>query len=135
MVNALEEAMVRAKTCIESAYEGLCTVIECQYIKDPVTKIKQQKEVVVLENQPCRLSFEKIAATTQTETAATVSQGVKLFISPEVSIQPGSKILVRQNGMCGVYKASGEPAIYRTHQEIMLVLFKEWAEHGQNGPF
>ncbi len=127
MVNALEKARARAKTCLESAYEGLCTVIECQYIRDSVTKIKQQKEVVVLENQPCRLSFENIAATAQTETAATVSQGIKLFMSPEISIQPGSKILVRQNGMCGVYKASGAPAIYRTHQEIMLELFKGWA--------
>ena len=127
MVNALEKARARAKTCIESAYEGLCTVIECQYIRDSVAKIKHQKDVVVLENQPCRLSFENIAATAQTETAATVSQGIKLFMSPEISIQPGSKILVRQNGMCGVYKASGEPAIYRTHQEIMLELFKGWA--------
>ena len=82
---------------------------------------------MVLENQPCRLSFENIAATAQTETAATVSQGIKLFMSPEISIQPGSKILVRQNGMCGVYKASGEPAIFRTHQEIILELFKGWA--------
>ncbi len=29
MVNALEKARARAKTCLESAYEGLCTVIEC----------------------------------------------------------------------------------------------------------
>ncbi len=127
MVNALEKARVRAKTCIESAYEGLCTVIECQYIKDPATKIKQQNEVVVLENQPCRLSFEKMAATAQTETATVVSQGIKLFISPEITIKPGSKIFVSQNGMHGVYKASGEPAIYQTHQEIMLELFQEWA--------
>lgn len=127
MVNALEKARARAKTCIESAYEGLCTVIECQYIKDPATKIKQQKEVVVLENQPCRLSFESIAATAQTETAAAASQGIKLFLSPETSIRPGSKILVSQNGICGVYAASGVPAIYKTHQEIRLELFCGWA--------
>lgn len=127
MVNAVAKAMERAKSCLEATYEGVCTIIECQHMKDPATKIKQQKEVVVLENQPCRLSFEKIAATTQTETAAAVSQGVKLFISPEISIKPGSKIIVKQNGVCGVYAASGIPAIYKTHQEILLELFKEWA--------
>lgn len=126
MVRALGKAGIMAKSCLEAAYEGLCTVIECQYIKDPATKIKQQKEEVVLENQPCRLSFEKTAAAAQTETAAAVSQGIKLFISPEIQIKPGSKILVKQNGMCGVYAASGVPAVYKTHQEIMLELFERW---------
>lgn len=126
MVKAIERARIRAKSYIEATYEGLCTVIECQHIKDPATKIKQQKEIVVLENQPCRLSFEKTATAVQSETAAAVSQGVKLFISPEVVINPGSKILVKQNGICGVYAASGIPAVYQTHQEIMLELFQRW---------
>ena len=127
MVNAIAKARERARNYLEAMYEGTCTVIERQHIKDPVTKIKRQEERVVLEGQPCRLSFEKVSAAAQTETAAAVSQGVKMFLPPEISIKPGSKVLVRQNGACGVYAASGEPAVYQTHQEIMLELFKEWA--------
>lgn len=127
MVKAVEKARERAKSCLEAVYDGSCTVMECRYVKDPATKIKRREERMVLEDQPCRLSFEKASAAAQTETAAAVSQGVKLFLPPEISIKPGSKVLVRQNGACGVYAASGEPAVYQTHQEVMLELFKEWA--------
>lgn len=127
MVNAIAKARKRARNCLEAMYEGTCTVIECQHIKDPVTKIKRQEERVVLEGQPCRLSFEKTSAAVQTETAAAVAQGAKLFLPPDVSIKSGSKIIVEQNGVRGEYAASGEPAVYQTHQEVMLELFKGWA--------
>ena len=52
---------------------------------------------------------------------------VKLFIAPEINVMPGSKIVVTQKGRTTEYKNSGEPAIFDTHQEIMLVKFKGWA--------
>lgn len=128
MVNAINKARAKAKSCLEDTYGGICTVIERQTVKDAFTKIRHQEEMAVLENQPCRLSFEKASAAAQTETAAAVTQGVKLFLPPEIMVKPGSKVIVKQNGTCGVYKASGEPAVYQTHQEIMLELFKEWAQ-------
>jgi len=54
-------------------------------------------------------------------------QSVKLFISPGVVIKEGSKITVSREGMEFVYASSGVPALYPTHQEIMLELFKGWA--------
>jgi hypothetical protein len=66
-------------------------------------------------------------AVVQTDTAAAVSQGTKLFISPEVVVNAGSKIVVEQNGVKTEYSASGEPAVYASHKEIMLELFKGWA--------
>lgn len=77
--------------------------------------------------QPCKLSFETIAATVQTDTAAALSQGTKVFLSPDVSIKAGSKLTVTQNGVTTAYKSSGVPAVYSTHQEIMLELFTKWA--------
>lgn len=126
-MGALENARRAVRKAIESQYAGVCTVIEYGKIRDEVTKITRQGEMTALEKQPCKLSFEKTLAAVQTETAAAVGQGVKLFIAPEVEVKPGSKIIVEQNGRRGEYLASGQPAVYPSHQEIMLELFRGWA--------
>lgn len=121
MVKAIEAA----RKAIESTYTGKCTVTVCREIKDKKTKITHTNaEVVVVKNQPCKLSFEKISAAVQTKTAALISQSTKLFISPKIKVEPGSKIIVEQNGIKTGYCASGEPAVYPTHQEIMLELLE-----------
>lgn len=127
MIKAMQAAQKAARKAIESTYTGVMTVSERQSVKDPNTHITSTKEVVVLENQPCKLSFETIAATAQTETAASLTQGTKLFLSPDVKIKAGSKIIVEQDGVKNAYSASGVPAVYPTHQEIILTLFERWA--------
>ena len=127
MVETIKAARKAARRIQESTYEGLCTVYEYHSIKDPNTKITHEEEIAVIENQPCKLSFEKSNAVIQTETAAAISQSVKLFIAPELNINGGSKIVVTQNNVTGEYSASGEPAVYPTHQEIMLEHFRGWA--------
>lgn len=125
--NSLVRADAAARKAIESTYIGVCDVIEQSDMLDEKTAITYQSEVVVLEKQPCRLSFEKIQAANQTELGAAVSLGVKLFVAPEIDIKSGSKIVVTQNGVTTVYRASGEAAVYGSHREIMLELWKEWA--------
>jgi len=120
MVSAVRKA-------IESLYKGKCNVIEYQSVKDPITKITSQQEVSVLTEQPCRLSFKTINSTSQSDSAAIVTQSVTLFIAPEVNIKPGSKITVIQNNITNDYQSSGKPATYSNHQEIPLELFKGWA--------
>lgn len=127
MIKAMQAAQKAARKAIESTYTGVMTVSERQSVKDPNTHITSTKEVVVLENQPCKLSFETIAATVQTDTAASLTQGTKLFLSPDVEIKAGSKIIVEQDGVKNAYSASGVPAVYPTHQEIILTLFERWA--------
>ena len=124
--NQMVRAFDAARKAIESTYTGICTIVEYGDMTDEETKVTHQGEMVVFENQPCKLSFERINAAVQTDTAASVSQGTKLFIAPEVKINSGSKIIVEQNGMKNEYSASGEPAVYNTHQEIMLELFRGW---------
>lgn len=126
MVRAIEAARTAARKAQEAFYEGTCTVIEYRNVMDETSKITRQKEVAVLENQPCKLSFENLCAAGQTETAATISQGLKLFLSPEITINSGSKLIVTQNGVTGEYSASGVPAVFPTHQEIVLELFRGW---------
>lgn len=122
MNKAVQAAQKAARKAIESTYEGVVTVTEYQNVTNPVTHITHSEKVVVLENQPCKLSFETITTAVQTETAATISQAVKLFISPDVTIKPGSMLTVTQNGVTTEYTSSGVPAVYPTHQEIMLEL-------------
>lgn len=127
MVN-LTAAQKAARKAIESTYTGFCTIVERCDVRDEKTKItRKNEEVPIIENQPCKLSFEKLNAVVQTETAAVMVQGTKLFIAPEIKIKPGSKISVEQNGTTAEYSASGEPAVYFSHSEYMLELFKWWA--------
>lgn len=127
MIKALQIAQKAARKAIESTYTGVMTVSEMQSVKDPNTHITHSEEVVILENQPCNLSFESIAAAVQTDTAAAISQSVKVFLSPDITIKAGSKLTITQNGVTTAYKSSGVPAVYPTHQEIILELFKKWA--------
>lgn len=128
MVNTFSTAQKAARKAIESTYSGVCTILERRDVRDERTKItRKNEEVIIIENQPCKLSFEKLNAVVQTETAAMQAQGTKLFIAPEIKVKPGSKIIVEQNGVTAEYEQSGKPAVYSYHQEIPLELFKGWA--------
>ena len=118
--------MVKARKAIEALYDGKCTITEHQKIKKE-NKSTGFQDVVVLEDEPCRLSFKTINNTNQTDTAASaVVQIAKVFLAPEIQVKPGSKLTITQNDVTTEYKSSGEPAFYSTHQEIILELFKGW---------
>lgn len=127
MVSAILAAQAAARKAQESTYFGLVTVTEYQKVKDERSKLTSGEEVIVLEAQPCHLSFESLAAATQTESAASVAQGVKLFLSPDVTVKAGSKVTVTQDGVTTDYVCSGVPAVYATHQEINLELYEDYA--------
>lgn len=112
--------MVRAY--LEGTYDGICTIIESRKIKLE-NHSTAFEDVVILENQPCRISYQNQHSTTQTMSYNKVDGSVKLFISPDVEIKNGSKIIVTQNDKTVEYTNSGEPARYETHQEIILELF------------
>lgn len=127
MVKAIRAAQGAARKAIEATYFGTLTVTEMKKEKDAKSKLTKTEPVVVLENQPCKLSFETLKAAAQTDAAAAVTQVTKLFVSPDVTIRAGSKITVTQDGVTTDYTSSGIPAIYATHQEIMLDLLERWA--------
>lgn len=118
--------VVAVRKAIEMTYEGKCTITEHQKVTKP-NKSTGFKDVVVLEEQPCKLSFENLTTTTDSGNAEKVIQITKLLIAPEIQIKPGSKLTVTQNGVTREYKKSGEPAVHFAHQEIMLELFDGWA--------
>ncbi|EGT4599348.1 hypothetical protein DFW26_07780 [Clostridioides difficile] len=112
----------KSRKAIEMLYRDKCTIVEYQPVKDPITKRTNNKEVVVLENQPCKLSYKNITSTEQGKVAK-LTQTIKLFISPSINIKAGSKLIINNKE----YARSGEPAIYPNHQEIILELLKNKA--------
>lgn len=114
------------RKAIESLYRNKCTIVEYRSYKK-ANESTGQKEFTVLQNQPCKLSFSTVKSNTETASAEMVNQVVKLFISPDIVIKPGSKIIVEHQGRTVEYKNSGEPGIYPSHQEVVLELFDGWS--------
>ena len=88
MVSRLESAQKAAQKAIETVYyTGICTITERRNVKDETTGITRKSEVTVVENQPCRLSFETLNPSPLSGSAANTTQSTKLFISPETAVR------------------------------------------------
>ncbi len=112
---------------VEGLYTDHCTVYERTDVFDEETKVNKKQTVAVLENQPCRLSFSRLNTNNEADPASKPEQTVKLFISPDVDVRSGSKIKIEHQKRIYEYTRSGIPAVYSTHQEIMLEPFERWA--------
>ena len=87
------------------------------------------EEKPLLQDQPCKLSFETLTSSSGDPVAA-VAQTVKLFLSPDVEIPAGCKIVVtRFNNLERkfTYSKSGEAGVFTNHQEIQLEPWKGYA--------
>ena len=124
MVSAFRVAQEAARKAIEATYSGTLSVTEMRKTKDERTKLTKDEAAVVLEGQPCRVSFGTLKAAVQSDSAASATQAIKLFVSPDVAVRAGSKITVTQDNVTADYACSGIPAVYPTHQEIILERFR-----------
>lgn len=112
-----------SKNPLAKLWIGRCTIYEYKDITDPITHQTTQEEVIVLSNEPCRISYNHEQSTNISSGAAVVSQSIRLFIRPDLKIKPGSVIEITQHGVTQKYKGSGSPAVYCNHQEITLELY------------
>lgn len=113
------------REAIEHLYEGVCDIFEYQTV---ATDHLARRELVKTEERvPCRLSFSSSPAGELKDGYTGISQKIKLFLPPEVCVLPGSKIVVTQAGTKTTYQSSGKPAVYPSHQEVELSLWKEMA--------
>lgn len=110
---------------LKSLWIGKCTIYEYMDVTDPFTYQTTQKLTPVLENEPCRLSYNHEQSTNMKSGAAVVSQSITLFIRPDLVVNPGSVIEVTQHGYTERYKGSGKPAVYSNHQQIILELYED----------
>ncbi len=114
------------RKAVEKLYDGVCNVVEHKSFAKS-NHSTAFEDTVIYENIPCRLSFQSLNTASESGGAGEIRQTVKLFVSPEFEIKAGCKIEVTQNGKTLLFKSSGEPARYETHQEIMLEPFERWA--------
>jgi len=123
--------MVKGKmyaNTIKSLWQGKCTVtVRNNDATDENTGRVAVSEVDTYKDEPCRISFDTVNTTTTDNSAANITQSITLFIDRAVVIPEGSKITVTQNGVTSVYEQSGKPAVYSTHQEIPIDIFRGWA--------
>ena len=119
------EYLLNTKNPLAKLWTGKATIYEYQDVTDPTTYQTTQKEVAVVENEPCRLSYNREQSTNIQSGAAVVSQSITLFIRPDLVINPGSVIEITQHGVTEKYKGSGKPAVYCNHQEIILELYED----------
>ena len=123
MVNAHRKAL-------ERLWKDRCSIFVKEKVTDPTTHLTDFEEKPLLQDQPCKLSFETLSSTGGDE-LPTVAQSVKLFLSPDVVVPAGSKIVVTRTGSLGrtfTFAKSGEAGVFTNHQEINLTLWREYAD-------
>lgn len=106
-------------------YDGKCKVTVYEKYVD-ANHITRNGEVTKYDNVPCRLIYNSKAKSRLEGKALALEQEITLNIDPTYDITPNSKITVTQNGVTESYKMSGAPAVYSSHKEIKLEIFKGW---------
>ena len=89
--------MVNQKKALQRFWKDVCSVFIQDKKVNEVTKRTEFVETALFENQPCKLSFETLTSSSETDHAPSVTQGVKLFLDNEHSVPAGSKIVVVRN--------------------------------------
>ena len=121
-------ARQRAREAQESLYGDTCTITVFDEQEDQETGMTELVEVVEVEDQPCKLSFETLpVAGSKDDGSVSTRQVVKLFISPDVTVKADSKITVTRMGVEYIYKRSGEVHIDEVHQEFTLEPYEDKA--------
>lgn len=113
---------------IEKLYEDTFSVERPTKVKDPITKQTNLVKMMVITEQPCKLSQTTTPKDGQTEAQNNISYNSKLFCAPELDIRQGDIVIVTRKAGNRVYEFhAGEPfPPYQSHQEIGLQR-KEWA--------
>ena len=125
-MSILDKSRLKAKIAIEKLYEDTCNIYTYEKINDINTGITRQVKKIYLENVSCRMSFSNFPSTTNDEQAK-LTQSIKLFLPSDILIKAGSYVSIYRQGLITDYVCSGKPAIYKTHQEINLELYKDYA--------
>lgn len=118
--------VVATREAIEKLYTHTCSIVVKEKIKKP-DHSTGFGEKTLFENKACRISFSSISTVNDNSRAALKQQTIKLFIAPDIDIPEGSKIIVSHDGVESTFSKSGVSALYSTHQELNLDIFKGWA--------
>ena len=113
-------------------WKDSCTVYQWEKVTDPETHVTDFQETLLLEDEPCKLSFSSLSSTSG-DPAAEAPRSITLFLRPDLDIPAGCKIIVTRTdpgtGEETVFTLSnsGRPGRFFSHQEISLEEFRGWA--------
>lgn len=112
------------RKAIESRYESTCSVYVYEDVFDETTKQTKRERKLLIENQPCRLSYQTQAfaslVSSQSDGVPSAYQSTKIFMAPELDIPENSEIEVNWQGRLLKFKRSSVPVIHTNHQEVMV---------------
>lgn len=108
---------------IERTYTDTCVIRTYQ---NSVSSYVNTLTPALSEPVPCRLSHQTIQPAAYQYDTGEQKQTVKLFVSPDINFPPGSEVIVTHDGITAEYELAGFPAVYKTHQEILLTLKDRW---------
>lgn len=105
------------RKAIETLYDAECTVFRA--VSETDNFISAEKSAVIAENIPCGLS--NVRDSSFQEDCGRIIAEKELFTAPEADIKPGDTVTVTAYGRTTEYKATGEPMVYATHQQVRLL--------------
>lgn len=120
----MEKALEQHRKALESLYFDRATITVIEMVKDPDTKVQKPKPTILHENIPCSLSFSPDVVPTKEGLNYSTERKDKVFVSPEINVEPGAKIkIVKSTGQVFEY-VIGEIKTYPTHNEYPLLGIK-----------
>lgn len=111
----------------ENRYDALCKVEAYVQNRDAGTCITSSTPTTIFADVRCRLVHESVPQTANENGAPATTEISTLLCPTDLDIPEGSRITVTQHGHTEVYRCSGRPALYDSHQEISLEAEKEYA--------
>lgn len=109
---------------IASTFDGVMDVYGRRYREGEL--IYEEEEVLLYERVPCAVSRSRAGARNGNQPvkqgqAAELSYETKVFAAAHLNIPAGCCMVITQYGKTIRYISSGEPVLYPTHQEILVV--------------
>lgn len=112
------------RTVLERLYEDRADILQPITVRQGA--VTQTKWAAAEENVPCSLS--RIGNTSsrvgnksgRRDVVQEILWDAVLFLAPEAALRPGGRVRVRQLGKTMEFEVVGRPAMYETHQEVLL---------------
>lgn len=118
----------KIKNAIKPFYKDECTVFETRVKTGQRTEFEKE---IKYSSVPCRISAKSYLfgenAGKRQKNLLEAEKRVKLFCPPEYEISPGSRIEVFSMGRKILFGRSGQMHHYRTHNEVMIEILKDYA--------
>lgn len=119
----------KMKKAMEPFYTERCCVYEKKAVFFEGRTVFEEREKYNMI--PCRISVKAYLfgenAGSEKNNSLRVNKKAKIFVPPEYEIKPGSRIKVYSGARCSVYANSGEMSFYKSHNEVMAELEKNYA--------